>query len=100
MVIAADMVYAQQVYGYGLKGDVLLSLSTSGNSQNVVNAIKVAKAFGIKVIGMTGNTGGLMKTLCDVTINVPVVETYMVQEYHLPVYHTLCAMVEMELFDL
>jgi D-sedoheptulose 7-phosphate isomerase len=98
--IAADMVYAQQVYGYAKSGDVLIGLSTSGNSRNVVNAIKVATAFGIKTIGMTGKSGGLIKELCDVNIQVPEVETYKIQEYHLPVYHTLCAMIESEVFNL
>ena len=92
--VSPDMVFAQQVYGYGLPGDVLIGLSTSGNSKNVVNAIKVAKAFGLKTIGMTGEAGGLMKDLCDVAIKAPADETYKVQEYHLPVYHTLCAMIE------
>jgi D-sedoheptulose 7-phosphate isomerase len=92
------MVFAQQVYGYGRQGDVLIGLSTSGNSKNVVNAIKVAKAFGLKTVGMTGEKGGEMKELCDVTIKVPANETYKVQEYHLPVYHALCAMIEAEFF--
>lgn len=97
--VAADMAFAQQVYGYGKKGDVLIGLSTSGNSKNVVNAIKVARAFCMKAIGMTGDAGGLIKKLCNVTINVPETETYRVQEYHLPIYHTLCAMIENEFFQ-
>lgn len=97
--VAPDMVFAQQVYGYGKAGDVLIGLSTSGNSKNVVNAIKVAKAFGLKAVGMTGENGGSMNGLCDVTIKVPSTETYKIQEYHLPVYHALCAMIEMEFFD-
>jgi D-sedoheptulose 7-phosphate isomerase len=96
--ISADMVFAQQVYGYGNKEDVLIGLSTSGNSRNVINAIKVAKVLRMKTISMTGEEGGLMKKLCDVTINVPSKETYLVQEYHLPVYHALCAMIELEYF--
>lgn len=96
--VAADMVFAQQVYGYGQASDVLVGLSTSGNSKNVVNALKVAKAFGLKTIGMTGEKGGSMDDLCDVTIKVPVDETYKVQEYHMPVYHALCAMIEEEFF--
>ncbi len=97
--VAADMVFAQQVYGYGRPGDVLIGLSTSGNSKNVVNAIKVARAFGLVSIGMTGEGGGRMKELCDVTITVPASETYRIQEYHLPVYHALCAMIEYEFFE-
>lgn len=96
--VAADMVFAQQVYGYAKKGDVLIGLSTSGNSKNVVNAMMVAKALNITTIGFTGRNGGLMKALCDTTITVPSVDTYSVQEYHLPVYHTLCAMIEAEYF--
>ena len=88
----------QQVYGYGRTGDVLIGLSTSGNSKNVVNDIKVAKDFGLKTLGMAGEKGRMMKELCDVTIKVPARETYKIPEYHLPVYHTLCAMVEDEFF--
>ncbi|HEY5583113.1 MAG TPA: SIS domain-containing protein [Ruminiclostridium sp.] len=97
--VAFDMVFAQQVYGYGKEGDVLIGLSTSGNSGNVVNAIKVAKAFGMKVIGFTGQAGGEMKEICDVCIQVPAMETFKVQEYHLPVYHAICAMIESEHFN-
>ena len=87
--VQPDMIFAQQVYGYGKPGDVLLGLSTSGNSRNVINAIKVATAFGLKTIGMTGESGGEMKGLCDITIRAPSSATYKVQEYHLPVYHAL-----------
>lgn len=96
--IAPDMVFAQQVYGYAQKDDVLLGLSTSGNSANVLNAIKIARAFGIKNIGMTGGDGGFMKDLCDVIIKVPTNDTFRIQEYHLPIYHVLCAMLEEEFF--
>lgn len=96
--VAADMVFAQQVYGYGRTGDILIGISTSGNAHNVINAVKTAKAFGIKIIGMTGETGGMMNDFCDVTIKVPSVDTYKIQEYHLPVYHALCAMLEAEFF--
>jgi D-sedoheptulose 7-phosphate isomerase len=96
--VSPDMVYAQQVYGYGRCGDVLIALSTSGNSRNVINAIKVAKAFGVHIIGLTGQDGGMMKDVSDVTIKVPTNDTYKVQEYHLPVYHALCAMLEAEFF--
>jgi len=97
--VAADMTFAQQVFVYGRNGDVLLGLSTSGNSKNVVNACTTAKAFGIKTIGMTGKDGGKLREICDVTICVPSNETHRVQEYHLPVYHTLCAMVESDIFQ-
>jgi D-sedoheptulose 7-phosphate isomerase len=92
------MVFAQQVYGYGREGDVLWALSTSGNSVNVLHALKVAKARGMKCIGMTGKGGGAMKELCDMCICVPAEETYKVQELHLPVYHALCRMLEDEFF--
>lgn len=96
--VAPDMVFAQQVYGYAKPGDVLVGLSTSGNSKNVIHAIMVAKALGVHTIGMTGENGETMKALCDVCICVPAAETYRVQEYHLPVYHALCAMLEAEFF--
>ena len=92
------MTYAQQVYGYGKPGDVLLGLSTSGNARNVINAVKVARAFGLVTIGFTGARQSAMDEFCDVMVKVPATETFKVQEYHLPVYHTVCLMVEEELF--
>jgi D-sedoheptulose 7-phosphate isomerase len=97
--VAPDMVFAQQVYGYTNKGDVILGLSTSGNSRNVVNAVKVGKALGAKCIAMTGEGNSLLSGLCDTTLRSPAKETYRVQEYHLMMYHALCAMVEAEFFD-
>ena len=94
----ADMIFAQQVYGYANENDLLIALSTSGNSKNVVNAVKVAKALGVKVIALTGETGGVLKGLADITICAPSTETYKIQEYHLPIYHYLCASVENEFF--
>lgn len=96
--IGADMVFAQQVYGYGKAGDVLLALSTSGNSPNVVNAVNVARAVGMSTIVFTGEDGGIMKDMCDFTIRVPEKITCRVQQLHLPVYHLLCSMVEEEFF--
>lgn len=96
--IGADMVFAQQVYGYGKEGDILLALSTSGNSPNVVNAVGVAKAVGMTTIGFTGESGGIMREICHITICVPEKITYKVQQQHLPVYHLLCSMVEEEFF--
>ena len=95
---AAVGVFAQQVYGYGEPGDVLLAISTSGNSKNVVYAMQAARVLGLKIIALTGETGGRMRSLCDVLLNVPARETYRVQELHLPVYHTLCAAVERDMF--
>lgn len=94
----ADMIFAQQVYGYANENDLLIAISTSGNSQNVVNAVKVAKTLGVKVVALTGQTGGELKQLADVTICAPSTETYKIQEYHLPIYHYLCASVENEFF--
>ncbi len=96
--ISGEVIYAQQVVGWGNKGDVLIGLSTSGNSQNVIDAMIVARAKGLKTIGMTGETGGKMREWSDVLINVPQRRTAYVQELHLPVYHALCMMVEIEFF--
>lgn len=95
---AADMVFAQQVYGYGREGDVLLALSTSGSSRNLVRAAQAARALGLRTIALTGPTGGALKPLCDVCICAPGESTPAIQERHLPIYHTLCAMLEEEFF--
>ena len=91
-------VFAQQLYGFGRPGDVFLGISTSGNSKNVMSATVVARALGIKVIGLTGAKGGELAEVADVAIKVPEVETYMIQELHLPVYHCLCLMLEDKFF--
>ena len=96
--VAPDMMFAQQVLGYGVAGDVLLGISTSGNSQNVILAAKVAKAMGIQTLSLTGRGGGKLKAVSDVTVAVPENETYRVQELHLPVYHALCMAIEEEFF--
>ena len=96
--VAHDMAFAQQVFVYGAAGDVLLCISTSGNARNVVNACKVAKTIGVVSIGLTGESGGELINICDVTIRVPAIETFRVQEYHIPIYHALCAMLEMDFF--
>ena len=95
---APDLAFAQQVLGQAKPGDVLLAISTSGNSTNVLYAIGIARALHVKTIGLTGHTGGKMASLCDVCIKVPGVETFKIQEYHLPVYHALCMCVEEEFF--
>lgn len=97
--VGADNVFAQQVYGYGEAGDTLLAISTSGNSRNVCNAIKVAKAIGIKTIALTGSTGGKLSELCDISIVASESATDKIQEYHLPIYHALCAMLEEHFFS-
>jgi D-sedoheptulose 7-phosphate isomerase len=95
--IDADIIFAQQVYGYGKEGDVLIALSTSGNSPNVINAVIVARSLNMAVIGFSGKNGGELKSLCDVCICVPEDETYTIQERHIAVYHTLCAILEKRL---
>jgi D-sedoheptulose 7-phosphate isomerase len=94
----ANMIFAQQVLGIGQRGDVLLALSTSGNSRNVVAAAKVARAFGIKVVALTGEGGGVLAPLADVAIRVPATHVAAIQELHLPVYHWLCARLEEDFF--
>lgn len=91
-------VFAQQLYGFGREGDAFLGISTSGNSKNIMNATVVARALGIKIIGLTGKGGGELAKVADVTIKVPETETYMIQELHLPVYHCLCLMLEDKFF--
>ena len=96
--VSSDMVFAQQVYGYAKPGDCLIGLSTSGNAKNVIYAAYTAKAMNMKTIAITGQSGGDLKEICDVTINVPSQSTPEIQEYHLPIYHTLCMMIEREFF--
>lgn len=91
-------VFAQQLYGFGRPGDVFLGISTSGNSKNVLNATVVARAAGIKVIGLTGANGGKLAEVADVAIKAPETETYKIQECHLPIYHCLCLMLEDHFF--
>lgn len=92
--VDGNLCFAQQVNGYGNEEDVLLAISTSGNSQNVLYAVVTAKAKGMKVVGLTGRDGGRLPKLADVVIAVDETETYKVQELHLPIYHCLCMMVE------
>ena len=94
----ADLVFAQQVNGYGKPGDVFLGISTSGNSKNVLYAVVNAKAKGLKVIGLTGAKENKLMKYADVCIRVPETETYKIQELHLPVYHCLCLMLEEHFF--
>ena len=93
-----DYDFAQQIYGYAKRGDALLAISTSGNAKNVVAAAKISKCRGICTIALTGCDGGELKDICDIVIAVPEVETYKIQELHLPVYHTLCRMLELRFF--
>lgn len=93
-----DFVYAQLTYGYAKENDLLIGISTSGNSKNIVNAVKLAKAMGVKTMALTGKNESELSKLCDVTIKAPETETFKVQEYHLPIYHYLCAEIENQLF--
>jgi D-sedoheptulose 7-phosphate isomerase len=97
--VAADMIFAQQVYGYGTAGDTLLGISTSGNAESVINALHVARTLGLHTMGLTGQSGGKMRELCDIAICVPFTDTAEIQERHLPIYHALCIMLEQEFFD-
>lgn len=93
------MCYAQQVNGYGKPGDVFMGISTSGNAENVMCAAVTAKAKGMKVIALTGKDGGKLAKISDVSIIVPEQETYKIQEYHLPIYHALCLMLEERFYE-
>lgn len=95
---AGDMVYAQQVLGYGRAGDTLIGISTSGHSANVLNALHVASALEMHTIGLTGQSGGKMRDLCEVTICAPSQRTLEIQERHLAIYHALCIALEQEFF--
>jgi len=93
-----ELIFAQQVNGYGMPGDVYLGISTSGNSKNVLYAAVTAKSKGLKVIGLTGQRENQLMRYADVCIRVPETETYKIQELHLPVYHCLCMMLEEKFF--
>jgi len=90
--------FAQQVIAFGKTGDVLLAISTSGNSQNLIHAVHTAKALGLKTIALTGENGGKLPPLCDLSILAPASDTPRVQELHLPIYHSICSVVENTLF--
>jgi len=92
--IDPDLVFAQQVIGYGTEKDMIIGISTSGNSRNVIDACITARAMNMTVIGITGKTGGKLKEYCDILINVPGDSTASAQELQLPVYHTICRIVE------
>ena len=96
--IDGDITFSQQVYAYGKEGDVLLCISTSGNAKNVFYASVIAKAKKLKVIALTGGSGGKLKNIADISILTPETETYKIQELHLPIYHCLCLMIEERFF--
>ncbi len=97
--VDAEMVYAQLVYACVKENDLLLGISTSGNSKNVVNALKVAKSFGIKTVGLTGEKPSEIEKIADCVIKAPESETYKIQEFHLPIYHYICIELEKRLFS-
>ena len=94
-----ELMYAQLAWNYARKGDMLIGITTSGNAKNVLAAARAAKLRGAFVLGLTGKKNSALSEIADVTIHVPEQETYRVQEYHLPVYHWLCAGVEDAMFD-
>ena len=97
--VEPELVFAQLIYALGKPGDVLICISTSGNSKNVVAAARVARELGITTVALTGQGGGALGAICDVTVAAPETETYKVQEYHLPIYHAICAELERILFQ-
>jgi D-sedoheptulose 7-phosphate isomerase len=94
----SDFIFAQQIFGIGKSGDVLIAISTSGNSKNVLWAAKVGKIQGIHVIGLTGENGGELAEVADICLKVPATNVVDIQELHLPVYHLLCMLIEETLF--
>ena len=98
--VSADAELAQELHGLGRRGDMLLAISSSGNSRNVVLAAIAARAAGILSVCLVGEGGGILGAICDIAIRVPERETYKIQELHIPVYHALCAMLEEEFFGL
>ena len=94
-----DLVFAQQVYGLGNKGDILFAFSSSGSSKNIYNAVLTAKAKGMYVIALTGESSGKIEQYCDVIVKMPAFLSPLVQEYYLPVYHTLAFMLEEYFFE-
>ncbi|MCB2221690.1 MAG: D-sedoheptulose 7-phosphate isomerase [Bacteroidetes bacterium] len=94
-----DEVFSRMIKAKGKKGDILISLSTSGNSKNILRAIESANALGIITVGMTGDKGGKMKSLCDFLINVPSKDTPRIQEAHILIGHILCELIEQRLFN-
>lgn len=97
--VEGDLIYAQQVYGYGANNDVFCGISTSGNSQNILYAAVAAKAKGMQVLALTGKEGGRLRGIADITICVPEEEVFKIQELHLPVYHCICLMLEERFFS-
>ncbi|SEP97804.1 D-sedoheptulose 7-phosphate isomerase [Lachnospiraceae bacterium RM5] len=96
--VGADNIFAQQLFVLGEKNDVFLAISTSGNSENIIRTVVTAKAIGMKVIGLTGKDGGRLAKMSDISIIAPEMDTFKIQELHLPIYHCLCMMLEKYFF--
>lgn len=96
--VSGDLIFAQQVFSYSDKETILLVISTTGNSKNIIYACQVAKALGLTIIGLTGKGGGLLTKYCDMIIKAPEIETYLVQEKHIIIYHAICSAIENEIF--
>lgn len=96
--VDSSMMFAQQVYGYGKEGDALMAFSTSGDSKNVLNAVRTARAMGVRTLVISGESGGNIGALADVAVCLPAKDTFRIQELTLPVYHTLCMILEQEMF--
>jgi len=94
-----EMLFARQVQAQGTKGDVFIGISTSGNSSNIIEALKICKEKGIKTIGLTGNSGGKMADLCDFCFKVPSIQTPRIQESHILIGHIICGIVEEVIFN-
>ena len=97
--VDGEYTVAQTLYGLGKPGDIFIAISTSGNAKNLYHATELAKCLGIRTVAMTGESGGKLAPICDVALKVPSNETYRVQEYHLPVYHHICAEIESAMFE-
>lgn len=97
--VDSSLAYAQATISLGKSGDVLLAISTSGNAENVVNAARVAKSIGMRVIALTGGCGGSLRAHSEVSVIVPEWQTYKIQELHLPIYHAICAEIESRFFN-
>lgn len=98
--VDGDLAFAQLTHALGRPGDVLIGLSTSGNARNVCAAATVARVRGLRVLGLTGASGGTLAPLCDICLRVPSAETFRAQEFHLPIYHCLSLMLEDDFFAL
>ncbi len=96
--VASDMVFAQQVYEYGVRADIVIWLSTSGTSRNIVHALQVGRCLGLRTIGSTGESGGVLRSICDVTVRVQSSDTMHIQERPFPMHHPLCLMLADEFF--